>query len=430
MAYLNRIIDEIIEEKMKSMGCVVIEGPKWCGKTTSAKRFAKSIIEFQHPENQARYVELAKHSIMKLLEGEKPRLIDEWQVIPDIWNAARYDVDEKQKQGLYLLTGSATPTDDDKLHSGTGRMAFISMKPMSLYESGESNGTISLKDIRDGNVKIDGQQANIDYEEMAYLVCRGGWPGALKLDRKSSLNVPKDYIKALCEHDISKVDKKTRNPKLAKQILKSYARVVSTIESDTTILTDLELSGNKVSKTAFYDYIKVLKRLYVLDEIDSWNPNIRSKTTIRTSPKKSFVDPSIACAALECSPEELALDPHTFGFMFENLVARDLSVYIDKIGGYLRHYRDRFDLECDHVIHFDNGKYGLVQTKLGYSGVEDACNKLKEMNNLIKEKNKELEMKKKKTMREPDFLMVVYGGDMAYTTNDGILVVPIGCLKD
>jgi len=425
MEYLSRIVDELIEKKLKIMGSVVIKGPKWCGKTTSAKRYANSILELQNPETREKNIALSKNDISMLLDGDKPRLIDEWQVIPNIWNAVRHDIDQKNQQGLYLLTGSATPIDDDDLHSGTGRMAFVSMKPMTLFESGESNGKISLKDIRDGVAVVKGQTANISYQDLAYLTCRGGWPGAMNLDKELALEIPLEYINALCEKDISKVDGKTRNPMLARQILKAYARLTSTIESDATILKDLELSGDEISKNTYYDYMKVLKRLYVIDEIDAWNPNLRSKTATRTSPKKGFVDPSIACAVLECSPKELAADPNTFGLMFENLVARDLSVYVEKIGGYLRHYRDRYGLECDHVIHFNNGKFGLIQTKLGYGNVDQGIEKLRELRDLIEDKNKS-----KRAVKKPDFLMVITDGDTAFTTEDGILVVPIGCLKD
>lgn len=425
--YKKRIVDDIIDEKLETTGAVVIKGPKWCGKTRTAKEYAKSSLDLQDDEQIEKNKMLAGNDMSILLKGEKPRLIDEWQVIPRIWNSVRSDVDRQNKTGLYILTGSTTPKDEEtkNLHSGVGRFSFVDMKPMTLFESGESNGTISLKDIINNKVKVSGQTSNIDYQRLAFLTCRGGWPSSLDKSDRVALNVVKEYITGLCESDIRRIDGKMRDPEIARAILKAYARLVSTLETNATLIDDVKFNFGEVSRQTITDYLKVFKRLYVIEEIPSWNPNLRSKTGIRTSPKKGFVDPSIATAALECSPEELALDPKTFGFIFENLVNRDLSVYVSKIGGYVRHYRDRQNLECDHVIHFHNGKYGLVQTKLGTYGIDDGIAKLREMRDLIKEKNKE-----KKTVKEPDFLMVIAGIDTAFTTEDGILVVPIGCLKD
>ena len=425
--YISRIMDDEIRRKLNVTGAVVIKGPKWCGKTTTAKQFAKSDIDLQSSETSNRYKKIAENDIMLLLEGNKPKLIDEWQEIPQIWNAVRTDVDKQNKPGLYILTGSTTPKDEEtkQLHSGVGRMSFVEMKPMTLFETEDSNGSVSLKEIRDGNIKLSGQTSDINYERLAYLTCRGGWPSALKLDEDAALDVSKEYIKALTESDISRVDGRNRNPNLANHILRSYARNVSTVESDKTLFEDIQYNYGSVSESTLFEYVNILKRLYVIDEVESWNPNLRSKTSIRTSPKKGFIDPSIATAAMDISPKELALDPETFGLLFENLVYRDLSVYTRKIGGYVKHYRDRYGLECDHVIHFDNGKYGLVQTKLGSSGIEQGIEKLRQLKALIIEKNK-----KRRTVKEPDFMMVVNGYDMAYTTEDGILIVPVGCLRD
>lgn len=277
---------------------------------------------------------------------------------------------KKNEAGLYILTGSTTPKDEKGLHSGIGRLAFVEMKPMTLFESGDSNGSISLKDILDNKIKIYGQKSEIDYQRLAFLTCRGGWPSAMNKDEDIAIDIAKKYVKALTESDVSNVDNKKRNPELTRHILRAYARHVSTIDSDKTLFEDIRYNYGDVSESTLYDYINILKRLYVIDEVDAWNPNLRSKTSVRTSPKKGFVDPSIGTAALEVSPKELALDPETFGLFFENLVNRDLSVYTDKIGGYVKHYGDRYGLECDHVIHFNNGKYGLIQTKLGTSGIE------------------------------------------------------------
>ncbi|MDR2203034.1 MAG: AAA family ATPase [Nitrososphaerota archaeon] len=423
MTYIKRTIDKEIAEKLEIMGCIVIRGPKWCGKTTTAKQFAKSVIELQDPHEEAKYKEIAENNIKLLLEGKNPRLIDEWQLIPNIWNAIKHDVDKKDGNGLYIITGSVAPNDKDKkdLHSGIGRMSFVTMYPMSLYESGDSNGSISLKDILSNKVKVNGQTSNITYERLAYLTCRGGWPSAVKMkDENKALRVAKEYLDALCETDIENDLKKNINPALTRAIIRAYSRLICTIEADKTLYEDVRSIYGAVSDPTIMSYLNKLKRLYVSDEIEAWNPNIISKTNVRTSPKKALVDSSIACAALQCSPKELALDPLSFGRFFENLVDRDLKIYASSIGGYLRHYRDRYGLECDQVIHFDNSEYGLIQTKLGTRKIKEGAEKLIDLRDKIKVTGK----------KEPKFLMVVTGSDIAYTTKEGVLIVPIGCLKD
>ena len=425
--YINRIVDDVLAKKLKTTGGTLIKGPKWCGKTTTAKQVAKSDINLQDVKTFKQYKKIAENDISILLEGDKPKLIDEWQEIPEIWNAVRSDIDEENEVGSYILTGSVTPNDEDtgNLHSGIGRISFVEMKPMTLYESGESNGTISLKDIIDGKVVVKGQKSDIDYQRLAYLICRGGWPSAVNKSEAYALDVVKEYITALCESDIRRIDGVARNPELARSILKSYARQVSTIDSDKTLFDDIKYNYGNVSESTLFDYIRILKRLYVFDEVDAWNPNLRSRTAIRTSPKKAYVDPSIGLAALEVSPKELSHDPETFGLFFENLVNRDLNVYVNKIGGYVKHYRDRNGLECDHVIHLNSGKFGLVQTKLGTSGIEQGIEKLRDIKALIKKANKD-----RKAVKEPDFMIVINGYDVSYTTEDGIYIIPIGCLKD
>jgi len=423
MEYIKRIIDKTIAEKLQIMGCVVVRGPKWCGKTTTSEQFSKSVIELQDPVEGAKYKEIAENNIKLLLEGENPRLVDEWQLIPKIWNAIRYDVDKRDKPGLYIITGSVTPNDADKkdLHSGTGRMSFVTMYPMSLYESGDSNGSISLSDILDGSVDVNGQKSDISYERLAYLTCRGGWPSAVKMtDENAALKIAKEYLDVLCESDLDNEDKKNINPALTRAIIRAYARLVCTIEADKTLYEDIVNIYGDVSDRTIMNYLRKLNRLYVTDEIEAWNPNIISKTNVRTAPKKALVDSSIACAALQCSPKELALDPISFGLLFENLVDRDLKIYAQSRGGFLRHYRDRYGLECDQVIHFDNGEYGLIQTKLGTKRTMEASDSLIELRGKIIANNK----------KEPKFLMVVTGSDIAYTTKEGVLIVPIGCLKD
>ena len=427
MDYIKRTIDTTIELKLQVTGGVVIKGPKWCGKTTTAKQFAKSILDLQNTKTLEKNRQIAENDISLLLEGKSPRLIDEWQVISKIWNAVRTDIDERNEPGLYILTGSTTPIDDKSLHTGIGRMSFVEMKPMTLFESGESNGNISLKDIVDGTAVVHGQKSDISYQQLAFLTCRGGWPSAIGRSETIALEIAKEYVNGLCEIDISNIDDVKRNPALTRFILRAYARHNSTIDSDVTLYDDVRALYGDITDQTLIDYIGALKRLYVIDEVMAWNPNLRSKTSIRTSPKKSFVDPSIGIAAMDISPKQLALDPNTFGFFFENLVNRDLCVYANRLGGYVRHYRDRSGLECDHVIHFNNGKYGLIQTKLGSGQTEHGVEKLRELRDLIKEKNR---TSGKTTVTEPDFYMVINGGETAFATTDGIFVVPIGCLKD
>ena len=340
MKCIRRIVDKEINDKLSIMGAVQIKGPKWCGKTTSAKQFAKSILEMQNPDLQDNYIELANIKPSLLLEGDKPRLIDEWQIAPKLWNAVRYSVDNIGLPSQYILTCSSTPVEDDTMHSGVGRFAFVTMKPMTLYESGDSNGKISLQDILNGKREIDGIKTSLTYEKIAYLVCRGGWPNALKLPEDKSLEIAKNYIDVLCNSDISRVDGVKRDPKLARAILKSYARQVSTIDSNQALYDDIKANYADVSEKTINDYINTLRKLYIIEDIEAWNPNIRSKTAIRTSPKKSMIDPSLAVAALGCSPKDIMFDIRTYGLLFENLVNRDLSAYVNSIGGSLKHYRD------------------------------------------------------------------------------------------
>lgn len=419
MEYIKRIVDEEIKHKLSVMGAVLIKGPKWCGKTTTAKQIAKSILEMQNPDNQDNYVELANTKPSLLLEGDKPRLIDEWQLAPKLWNAVRYSVDTLNLTNQYILTGSATPIDNSTLHSGVGRFAFIVMKPMTLFESGDSNGEISLKEILNGNRKIDGIKSNLTYEKIAYLICRGGWPSSLQIKEVDATQIAKNYIDVLCDSDISKVDGIKRDSFLARTILKAYARQVSTIDSDKTLYEDVKANYADISDRTIIDYLSVLKNLFITSEIEAWNPNIRSKTAIRTSPKKSMIDPSLAVASLGCSQKDLMLDIRTYGLLFENLVDRDLSVYANAIGGTIKHYRDRYGLECDNVICLNDGRYGLVEVKLSSSKIKEAEEHLLTLKNMISE-NK---------LKAPEFLMIVTGTQIAYTTQNDVLVVPIGCLK-
>lgn len=421
MNYIPRIIDDELKNKLNVTGAVLVRGPKWCGKTTSAKQIAKSVLEMQNPDLQENYLELANLKPSLLLEGDKPRLIDEWQLAPRLWNAVRYDVDRTGLTKQYILTGSSVPVEDDTLHSGVGSFSFVTMKPMTLYESGDSNGKISLKELLDGKRGIDGIKTDLNYEKIAYVLCRGGWPNTLELNSSDALLVAKNYIDALINSDISRVDGVKRNANLALLILRAYARSISTINSDKSLFLDVRANNQKVSDKTIGDYLGVLKKLYIIEDIPAWSPNIRSKTSIRTSAKKSFIDPSLAVAALGITPEELIMDPKTYGLLFENLVNRDLSVYSKAIGGSLSHYRDRFGLECDNVIHFDNGKYALVEIKLGGDKILEAESHLLKLEKLI-DANEYL--------HQPEVMMIITGTEMAYTLPSGVLVVPIGCLRN
>ena len=421
MDYIKRIVDKEIEKKLRTSGAVVIRGPKWCGKTTSAKQFAKSILEMQNPDTEDNYKELANIKPSILLQGEKPRLIDEWQLAPKLWNAVRYAVDTAGDVNQFILTGSATSVEDPTMHSGVGRFSFVNMKPLSLYESGESNGVISLQDLLDEKTNIDGKQSNLSYEDLVYAVCRGGWPNSLKMSKEDALEVAPNYLNTLVNSDISRIDGVNRDPQLASIILKSYSRLVSTIGTNGALFEDIKANYGDISEKTISDYLNVLKKLYIIEEISAWNPNIRSKTTIRTSPKKMLIDPSLAVAALGCSYNELLLDVNTLGLLFENLVNRDLSIYAGSIGGTLNHYRDRYGLECDNVIHFKNGKYALVEVKLSKEKIEEAEEHLLKLKDLISQNPK---------LKEPTFMMVITATKTAYKTENGILVVPIGCLKN
>ena len=421
---MKRIIDSEIAEQLDVAGVISIRGPKWCGKTTTSEQFSKSTFKVQGDEEHPNNTELAIEQPYIVLKGENPRLIDEWQLAPELWNAARNNVDNIPKHGLYIFTGSATPNESNtsKLHSGAGRFAFIDMKPMSLYESGDSNGKISLKDLFNHKFDIDGISCDMTYEKMAFLICRGGWPDSIGMNEKSALKVSSNYVEAVVSSDISRIDGVSRNKELAKNILKSYARKTSTIDSNDSLYKDVQANQGNVSKSTIIDYLNQFKKLYLIDEIEAWSPNIRSKTAIRTSPKKSFVDPSIATAALNVMPGDLILDRNTYGLLFENIVDRDLSIYMRSLGGRLSHYRDRYGLEVDQILHLGNDKYALVETKTSIKAVPEAEEHLLKLKETIIENQPKL--------GEPEFMMVVVNDQMAYTTKNGILVVPIGCLKN
>lgn len=429
ISYLNRIADKTLDLSLEAFGAVQITGPKWCGKTTTAERRAQSVIKMQDPDRRAGYLATAQTKPSLLLKGATPRLIDEWQVAPIIWDAVRHAVDERREKGQFILTGSTVVDDDEIMHTGTGRITKMKMYPMSLFESQESNGTISLGRLFDEpDYNIDGEMSQLSIEQLIFAACRGGWPASLdEMSDKAKLLIAKDYVDAICNDDISRVDKKKRNPALARLILRSYARNICTLAKKKSMLADVSEEIEGTSMPTFDDYVGALEKLFVIDDIEAWSPAIRSKTVIRTGKKRCLVDPSIAIAALGASPESLELDLNTFGFIFECLCFRDLRAYSQALGGRLSYYHDRQGLEADAVLHLDDGRYALIECKLGSREIENGATHLLEIKRLIVEKNIE---EKQIRLREPDLLIVLTGGEIAYTREDGVKIVPIGCLKD
>ena len=423
--YKNRIADQILADKLEAMGAVLIEGPKYCGKTTLATQQAKSILYMADPETKSQNLAMAQTNIKRLLQGETPRLIDEWQLAPQFWDAVRNEVDKRDEDGQFMLTGSAVPPKQDEIfHSGTGRMSWLKLRTMSLWESGDSSGDVSLGALFKNADSVDGA-SKIDIDQLAFLTCRGGWPKAtLKKSKKAALLQAKEYYEAVYRYDISRVDDVERDPELTKRLMRSYSRNQGSQASAGTILADIRANeSDELSENTIYSYIKALKKIFVIEDSLAWNPNLRSKTAIRTSDTRYFIDPSIATAALGLGPDDLINDLNTFGLLFETLCVRDLRVYADALGGTVYHYRDKSNLECDAVVHLENGSYGLIEIKLGGD-------------TLIKEGTENLQLLANKLdttkMKKPSFLMVLTGvGDYAYKRpEDGVLVVPVGCLKD
>lgn len=420
--YYQRVSDKVLLEHLESKGAVLIEGAKWCGKTTSAKHIAKSVIEMDRPDMTAQYQQMARINPSNLLEGEVPHLIDEWQIATNIWNAVRYEVDRRGEFGQFILTGSSVPAAlDESMHTGTGRIVRMQMRPMSLFESKDSTGQVSLMDLF--NKKDISAVDNHSIDEIAFLICRGGWPAALNHSKKVALKQAFDYYDAVVNDDISRVDRVKRDSERTKRILKSYARNVATQASLETIRSDVISNDVETfDKEALYGYLNALKRIFVIEDSPAWNPNLRSKTAIRTSDTRYFVDPSIAVAALGLGPTDLVNNLELMGLIFENLCVRDLRIYADALDGSVYHYRDKTGLECDAVIHLRNGSYGLVEVKLGgdQSINEGAESLLKLTSKIDTEK-----------MKKPAFLMVLCGvAPFAYKREDGVFVVPITCLKD
>lgn len=423
--YLPRIADDLLADMLEAMGAVLVEGPKACGKTTTAEQKARSVIYMNDPDRKKQYRQMAETNISLLLEGETPRLIDEWQTVPQFWDAIRFTVDHRDDDGQFILTGSAVPlvNNGEIEHTGTSRFGWLKMRPMSLWESRDSNGKISLAHLFTSPDNI-GATSLLSIQRLAYVTCRGGWPkGVLKKSEKAALLQVNEYIESVTRTDISRVDNKMRSPERAKRLLRSYARLQGAQASIATIIKDMEANEPQVpSDETIDDYLEALRKIFVIEDATAWNPNLRSKTAIRTSDTRYFTDPSIATSALGIGPSDLINDLNTFGLVFETLCIRDLRVYADALDGKVYHYRDKNGLECDAVLHRRNGSYGLIEIKLGGDTlIEEGAKNLKALADKIDTTR----------MKAPAFCMVLTGvGEYAYRRTDGVFVVPIGCLKN
>jgi len=425
MKYRKRVVDSLLADKLEAVGAVLIEGPKACGKTTTAEQQAKSILYMDDPDRISQNLQLAETNIKMLLRGDTPRLIDEWQIAPQLWDAIRFEVDHRGNDGQFMLTGSAVPVDDSKIHhTGTGRFSWLTMRPMTLWESGESTGEVSLGRLFENPEMVEGE-SHLSMEDVALATCRGGWPRAMnKKSEKAALEQAKEYYEAITRSDISRVDGVSRDEQRAKRLMRSYARLQGTMAPIPTIVEDLKTNEpDGMSDETVASYIRALKKIFVIEDMEAWNPNLRSKTAIRTSDNRYFVDPSLAAAALGMGPNDLMNDLNTFGLLFETLCVRDLRVYAEAQDGKVYHYRDKNGLECDAVVHLRNGSYGLIEIKIGGAElIKDGAANLKTLADKIDTTK----------MKKPSFLMVLTGiGEYAYKRpEDGVLVVPIGCLKD
>lgn len=421
MEYKKRLADDVLRDKLEASGAVLVEGAKWCGKTTTSKQIAKSVLYMQEPAQKKQNLLMADTNPSLLLQGKVPRLIDEWQLAPKLWDAVRFEVDQRDDFGQFILAGSAVPPDTSEIsHSGTGRISRMLMRPMSLLESSESNGSVSLAELFNANYEVS-SSVESDIEELAFLICRGGWPKAIGKTVKVALQQAIDYYDAVVNSDISRVDDKERNPERAKLLMRSYSRNIGSQAKFEEMRQDI--LGNDIdsfSIDTLYDYLKALKKIFVIEDAPAWNPNLRSKTAIRNTDTRYFVDPSIATASMGLGPKDLINDLNTMGLFFENLCIRDLRIYAQTIGGEIYHYRDRSGLECDAVVHLRNGSYGLVEIKLGGDKlIEEGATTLKKFEKIIDTTK----------MKTPSFKMILTGvGNYAFKRPDGILVVPIRSL--
>lgn len=421
--YKNRIADGLLARKIAGKGAVLIEGPKWCGKTTTATQQSKSLLDLGDSKVLKNSRTMFEIDPYVLLDGDTPRLIDEWQTIPDLWDTIRSAVDKRGEPTQFILTGSTvTPEAEETVHSGTGRIGRLRMRTMSLYESGESSGAVSIEDLFDGG-KISPRQNTLSIEDIAFLACRGGWPAATMMEGEIALDQAIDYYDSVVDYDIKRVDGVRRDSQRARRLLRSFARNIARQVSYATYKADMASNdSDTLDEDTIADYIKALKKLYVVEDLEAWNPNLRSKAAIRTSDTRHLVDPSIATAALGIGPKDLISDLDTFGLIFENMAVRDLRVYAEALSGKLYHYRDNTGLECDAVLHRRNGTYGLIEVKLGgEKKIGEGVASLMALADKIDTTK----------MSKPSFMMVLTAvGDYAYTRPDGIHVVPIGCLKN
>jgi len=402
------------------MGAVLIEGPKWCGKTRSAEEVAGSVLYMQDPDTAKANKLIAQTKPSLLLDGETPRLLDEWQVAPELWNAVRFAVDKRRAKGQFILTGSVIPTRTDDMHTGTGRIARMKMRTMSLYESGDSTGEISLGALFDGNNIMEGH-SGLTIEKLALVINRGGWPVvAQETDEKIALTVAADYVEAIANEDISKADGIEKNPDRVKALLRSISRNISSEARTSTILNDLTANDESLSQATVDQYVAALKKIFVIEDLPAWSAKLRSKTAIRTTAKRHFADPSIAAASLRATPKRLLSDFNTFGFLFESLCIRDLRVYAESIDGSVYHFRDKSGLEIDAVIQLADGRWGAAEVKMGAGEIEDAASNLLKLRKAIDTEK----------MKEPSFLMVITGTEYAFQLKNGVVVVPIGCLRN
>ncbi len=422
-SYKPRIADKMLQKKLEGMGAVLIEGPKWCGKTTTAEQQAKSIVYMDDVSGTVNWQQMASINPQGVLDGPTPRLIDEWQTAPHLWDAVRFEVDHRDEEGQFILTGSAVPPITDEIHhTGTGRFSWLTMRPMSLWESGDSNGKVSLTELFNSPEQIWAENS-LSLSDIAFLACRGGWPRAATQEKEIALGRAFDYFDAVVKNDISRVDNVKRDAERTRRIMRSYARHQGTQTPVSVIADDVRSNDlDTLDDKTVYSYISALKKIFVIEDMEAWNPNLRSKTAIRTSNNRYFVDPSIATAALGLGPDDLMNDLNTFGLVFETLCVRDLRVFADALGGQVFHYRDKNGLECDAVVHLRNGSYGLVEIKLGGEKlVNEGIASMKALTDKIDTSR----------MKEPAFRMVLTAvGKFAYRQEEGIYIVPIGCLKD
>ncbi|MBE6965778.1 MAG: ATP-binding protein [Ruminococcaceae bacterium] len=421
--YRKRIADDLLKRKLEGKGAVLIEGPKWCGKTTTAEQLAASVLYMDDPEKKEQNIAMAELNPKRLLKGTAPRLIDEWQLAPKLWDAIRFEVDHRGELGQFVLTGSAVPADTKEItHSGTGRFTWLTMRPMSVYESGESTGEVSLKELFEGNAEIEGE-SKLSIDRLAFVVCRGGWPQAMSMRDEIALEQAVDYYDAVVRSDINRADNVQKNPERVRRLMRSYARNQGGQVPNTVIAQDIAANDETpINEETVAAYVNALRKIFVIEDMPAWNPNLRSKTAIRSADTRYYTDPSIAAAALGIGPNDLLNDLKTFGILFETLCIRDLRVYADAVDGGVYHYRDKDGQECDAVIHLRNGKYGLIEIKLGGDKlIEEGARSLKALSDKIDTDK----------MNEPSFLMILTGtGDYAYRRRDGVYVVPIGCLKN